>query len=141
MPFGLVNAPATLQRLMEVVLAGLARTICIVYLEVFERSLEEHNANLKTVLQRIREAGLHLKPGKCHFACEEVQYLGRKGFKQIPRSWKLWSKYPPPKDVKTPRSFLGLASYYRRFVPNLATVAEPLHALTKKDTPFMWTAQ
>ena len=72
-PFGLVNAPATFQRLMEVVLAGLARTICMNYLDdilVFGKDLEEHNANLKTVLE------WRLKPTKCHFAGEQVEYLG-----------------------------------------------------------------
>ena len=71
MPFGLVNAPATFQHLMEVVLSGLARDSCHVYLDdvlVFGRTLEEHNSNLSKVLTRIREAGLRLKPKKCNFA-------------------------------------------------------------------------
>ena len=79
MPFGLVNAPATFQRLMEVVLAGLARTTCVVYLDdilVFGRNLTEHNANLRTVFERLREAGLRLKPTKCHLARQRVEFLG-----------------------------------------------------------------
>ena len=79
MPFGLVNAPETFQRLMEVVLSGLARGNCHVYLDdvlVFGRTLEEHNANLARVFGRIRGAGLRLKPKKCEFAQESVLYLG-----------------------------------------------------------------
>ena len=79
MPFGLANAPATFQQLMENVLAGLARDGCLVYLDdilVIGKTLEEHNENLRKVLDRLREAGLRLKPPKCHFAQLEVEYLG-----------------------------------------------------------------
>ena len=79
MPFGLVNAPATFQRLMTVVLSALARRVCVVYLDdvlVFGRNIAEHNANLTQVLERLRRAGLRLKPKKCRFALKEVEYLG-----------------------------------------------------------------
>ena len=79
MPFGLVNAPATFQRLMEVVLSGLARTVYLVYLDdilVIGKTLEEHNVNLARVLERMRSAGLRFQPKKCHFAREELGYLG-----------------------------------------------------------------
>ena len=84
---------------MEVVLAGLAQSVCVVYLDhilVFSRDLEEHNHNLQTVLERIRLAGLRLKP---HIACEQVQYLGHMLCQQmesgpIQRSWKLGSSTP-----------------------------------------------
>ena len=146
MPFGLVNAPATFQRLMEVVLSGLARRVCVVYLDdvlVFGRTIEEHNANLAQVLERLRRAGLRLKPKKCHFALTEVEYLGHvvsaKGVRTDPKKIEAVGKFPTPQDVKALRSFLGLASYYRKFVPDFAKVAGPLHALTKKDVPFLWT--
>lgn len=79
MPFGLVNAPATFQRLMEVVLAGLARECWLVHLDdvlVMGRTIEEHNNNLAKVFSRLREAGLKLKPKKCRLAQQEVEYLG-----------------------------------------------------------------
>ena len=78
MPFGLVNAPATFQRLMEAVLTGLARGVCHVYLDdvlVFGRTLEEHNRHLGQVLRRIRTAGLRLKPKKFRIAQLSVEYL------------------------------------------------------------------
>ena len=146
MPFCLVNAPATFQRLMEVVLAGLARGSCHVYLDdvlVFGRTLEEHNSNLSKVLERIRGAGLRLKPRKCNFAKESVEYLGHvmsaDGIQTNPQKLRAVNEYPTPSDVKSLRSFLGLASYYRRFVPGFSKVAAPLNALTRKDIPYIWT--
>ena len=118
MPFGLVNAPATFQRLMEVVLSGLARTMCLVYLDdilVIGKTLEEHNVNLGKVLERMRSAGLRLQPKKCHIVCEEVQYLEHvvsgEGVRTDPKKLEAVKQYPTPTDVKTLRSFLGLASY------------------------------
>ena len=146
MPFGLVNAPATFQRLMEAVLAGLARDGVLVYLDdvlVVGSTLEEHNQKLATVFQRIRDAGLRLKPKKCRFAQEEVEYLGHvvsaDGVRTDPRKVDAVRNFPTPVDVKTLRSFVGLASYYRRFVPGFSKIAGPLHALTKKDAPFVWS--
>ena len=79
MPFGLCNAPATFQRLMNLILGGLQLSSCLVYLDdiiVMGRSFDEHLRNLATVFDRIREAGLKLKPAKCQFLQDQVQYLG-----------------------------------------------------------------
>ena len=148
MPFGLVNAPATFQRLMERVLAGLARGGCHVYLDdvlVFGKTMEEHNQNLTEVLGRIRGAGLRLKPRKCNFAQESVEYLGHvvsaQGIQTDLRKLAAVNQYTVPTDVKSLRSFLGLASYYRRFVPRFSQVAAPLHALTRKEIPYFWTPE
>lgn len=127
MPFGLVNAPATFQRLMEVVLSGLAREGCLVYLDhvlVVGATLEEHNANLTKVLDRFREAGLMLKPKKCKFAQTEVEYLGhivsRDGVRTDPKKLEAVRDFPQPTNLKALRSFLGLSSYSRRSIPNFA---------------------
>lgn len=146
MPFGLVNAPATFQRLMEVVLAGLVGRRCLVYLDdiiIFGRTVEEHNQNLMEVLKRLREAGLRLKTTKCKFLQLEVKYLGHvvsgNGVCTDPAKLEAVRDFPTPTSVKMLRSFLGLASYYRRFIPKFSKVAGSLHALTKKDVPFVWT--
>ena len=150
MPFGLVNAPATFHRLMEVVLAGLARKICLVYLDevlVLGRMLDEHNTNLAQVLEQLREAGLRLKPSKCSFAMKEIEYLGHvvseEGIRTAKSKLEAVKQYPVPKDVKSLRSFVGLVSYYRCFIPGFSRVAAPLYTLTKKDipVPFSWAGQ
>ena len=146
MPFGLVNAPATFQRLMEVVLSGLARDGCMVYLDdilVFGRTLEEHNDNLAKVFQRLRSAGLTLKPKKGKFVQTEVCYLGHvvsaEGVRTDPSKLQAILEFPVPNNVKALRSFLGLVSYYRRFIPQFSKIAGPLFNLTTKNSLFTWT--
>lgn len=146
MPFGLCNAPATFQRLMEVTLCGLARSKCVVYLDdilIMGKSFQEHLNNLKEVFGRLRIAGLRLKPQKCHLVKQEVKYLGYavsySGISADPDKVTAVQDYPRPQTVKQLRSFLGLASYYRRFIPRFSQVAAPLYALTKKDASFKWT--
>ena len=143
MPFGLVNAPATFQRLMEVVLSGLARDGCMVYLDdilVFGRALKEHNDKLAKVFQRFRSAGLTLKPKKCEFVQTEVCYLGNivsaEGVRTDPSKLQAILEFPVPYNVKALRSFLGLASYYRRFILQFSKIAGSLFNLTKKNS---WT--
>ena len=147
MPFGLCNAPATFQRLMEVVLQGLVRKSCLVYLDdilVIGRTFSEHLSNLVKVFSRLRQAGLRLKPSKCCLARTEVEYLGhvvsQGGVAADPKKVEAVQAYPVPTNLKGLRSFLGLASYYRRFIPNFSSVARPLHILTRKNVQFDWTA-
>ena len=146
MPFGLTNAPATFQRLMEAVLSGLSRNICLDYIDdilVIGRSFEEHMKHLSKVFDRLKEAGLKLKAQKCKFGAGDVIYLGyqvtQNGLAPTPDKIRAVRDYPTPTDVRTLRSFIGLASYYRRFVPRFAAVASPLHALTKKEVSFEWS--
>ena len=148
MPFGLCNAPATFQRLMQVVLAGLEWDCCFVYIDdilVASKSFEEHLYHLQLVFDRLRKADLRLKPTKCLFLCEEVPYLGyvisKHGIRPDPSKTDKVRQFPTPTDPTKVRQFLGLASYYRRFVPGFAKVAAPLHYLTKKDVPFAWTEE
>lgn len=132
MPFGMCNAPATFQRLMEVVLAGLLWKSCFAYIDdvlVYSQTFEDHLHHLYQVLARLRQAGLRLKAKKCLFLRSEVPYLGhvvtQEGIKPDPTKTEKVKHYPTSKDVSEVRQFLGLASYYR-FVPEFARIASPL---------------
>ena len=139
MPSGLCNAPAMFQRLMETVLAGLAWTSCMVYIDnilVVGETFEDHLLNLRKVFDQLQKAGLHLKPTKCHLAKPQVEYLGyivsAQGIAADPKKVLAIKSFSVPANLKTLRSFLGLASYYRRFVPRFAAEANILHALPAK---------
>ena len=146
MPFGLKNAPGTFQRLMNTVLAGLVPQRCLDYIDdvlVLGRSWKDHLRNLELVYQRLRDAGLKLKTSKCHLGREKVCYLGfvisPQGVSADPEKTCAVKEFPRPSNIQTLRSFLGLTSYYRRFVPCYSKLAQPLHDLTKKDVAFVWS--
>ena len=146
MTFGLCNAPATFQRLMDLVLCGLQWSCCLVYLDdiiILGSTFKEHICNIKNVLQRLREAGLKVKPVKCSFFQEEVHYLGhiisRQGVApDVSKIEKILS-WPKPTSTKDVQQFLGLAGYYRRFIKDFASIAKPLHWLTESGGKFEWT--
>ena len=152
MPFGLTNAPAVFQRLMQKLLSGLnpeaGPDFVAVYIDdvlVFSQTIEEHLNHLQTVIERIEGAGLMLKPTKCRFARQEVEYLGHvvtpEGLKPDRKLVEAITEFSAPTDVNGVRRFLGLASYYRRFIGGFARIAAPLRELTRKNALFKWTGQ
>ena len=148
MPFGLVNAPATFQRVMQKVLQDLVPNVCLVYLDdviVLGKTIEEHLSNLEKVLIRIKQVELTLKPSKCYFLRPEVQYLGHivsaEGTRTDPTKVSQVLSWPRPSNLEELRSFLGLASYYRKFIQGFAQITEPLMRLTRKDVIFQWDQQ
>ena len=148
MPFGLCNAPATFQRLMDRVLGGLKWSSCLVYLDdiiIVGTSFSEHLRNLAGVLQRLRQAGLKLKPSKCKWCQKSVTFLGHivseEGVAADPSKTAVVAGWPPPQSKREMQQFLGLANYYRKFVKNFAAIAKPLHRLTEKNTDFKWTVE
>ena len=133
MPFGATNAPATFQRLMHDCLGDLNMNWCIVYLDdiiIFSDTKEEHLKRLKAVFQKLYAAGLKLKPSKCHFFREEIEYLGHvmsgKGISTNPKKVEAVAKWPTPKTVYDVRSFLGFVGYYRRFIKDFSKIAKPI---------------
>ena len=123
MPFGATNAPATFQRLMHDCLGDLNMNWCILYLDdiiIVSDTKEEHLKRLEAVFQKLITAGLKLKPSKCHFFKEEIEYLGHvvsgKGISTNPKKVEAVAKWPTPKTVYDVRSFLGFVGYYRRFI-------------------------
>ena len=146
MPFGLCNAPATFQRLMDLVLAGLQWSHCLVYLDdviVLGRTFDEHICNLESVFRRLREAGLRLKPSKCSLFQREVLYLGhvisREGIAADLTKIEKVATWMAPHSKQEFRKFLGFASYYRRFIKDFAQITKPLHRLTEDTATFAWT--
>ena len=145
MPFGLSNAPGTFQSLMELVLSGLQWSKAVLYLDdiiTYGKTFEETKDNLECVFQRLRQAGLILKPSKCNLFQLSVEFLGHivssEGVSCDPKKLEAIREWPRPTSVKQVRSFLGLASYYRKFLKSFSTIASPLHALTKKNVKFAW---
>ncbi|KAL5515000.1 hypothetical protein EMCRGX_G000106 [Ephydatia muelleri] len=148
MPFGLCNAPATFQRLMNLVLAGMQWSQCLVYLDdiiIPGRSVEEHLRNVASVLQRLRAAGLKLQPAKCSFFQKQVKYLGHviseEGVATDPTKTEKVKQWPTPSTAEEVQQFLGLASYYRRFIQHFAEIMKPLHHLMEHNVAFLWTEE
>ena len=133
MPLGLKNAGATFQRLMELVLAGMDSRSCLVYIDdiiVFGETEQAHLKNLEEVFQRIRDAGMKLKPRKCCLARDEVVFLGHKvsqtGVQPDPANIAKMTEWPRPEKTEGLKSFLGLTGYYARFVPDYSDLAKPI---------------
>ena len=146
MPFGIANAPAIFQNVMDQVLHGLKGVVC--YLDdilVTDKNDEEHLVNLKATLDRLKQHGLRLKRSKCVFMADSVEYLGyrvdRTGLHATEKKQAAIQQAPRPKDVKQLRAFLGLVNYYGKFIPQLSTIEKPLNDLLKKEAKWQWTDQ
>ena len=149
MPFGLQGAPATFQRMMDTILRG-CNSYAAAYLDdvvIHSNDWEEHLTHIRSILQRLREAGLTVKPRKCQLAMGKCSYLGHivgDGIIQ-PEKSKLEAvkNYPTPTTKKRVRAFLGLTGYYRKFIPAYANLAVTLTDLTRKSAPtrVRWTSE
>ena len=146
MPFGLTNGPATFQRLMDRVLNRLTWHQCLVYIDdiiVFSNSFDEHLTRLGNVFECLANANLKLKLNKCRFVQDEVLYLGFKltkdGIKPSDSKIKAIQQLAAPKTKREVKGFIGMLSYYRRFIPSLSRIAKPILELTKQSEKFIWS--
>lgn len=146
MPFGLHSAGATFQRLLDKVVGPELEPRAFAYLDdlvMISETFEEHLDLLCEVLGRLRKAGLKLNVEKCQFCRTELKYLGHvvnaNGIGTDPEKVKAIAEFPRPTNVKSLRSFLGLASWYRRFIDQFARLTTPLTCLLKKSTKWSWT--
>ena len=145
-PFGLAQAPAYFQKLINDVLRGC--TFAMGYLDdiiIYSRSEQEHLEHLEEIFIRLKAAGLKLKLEKCCFFKKHIQYLGHlisaDGIQPLPEKLESIAKMPTPKKPKEVKQFLGLVGYYRKFVPRFADISQVLTHLTKKDVEFKWTSE
>ena len=146
LPFGIASAPAIFQRSMDAILQGVPSVIC--YLDdllVTGASDREHLQNLQQVLSRLKEQGVKLKKEKCSFLQTSAEYLGfvidAEGVHTSPTKLEAIQNAPEPRNVNELRSFLGLLNYYGRFIPNLAALLHPLHALLQRTKKWKWTKE
>lgn len=136
MPFGLCNAPATFQRLMQRCLNGQINESLLVYLDdiiVYSPDFGTHLRHLDEVFERLWKHGLKLFPNKCNLFHRQVKFLGhvvnQRGVLPDPDKVSAVTDWPVPTTAKQLKAFLGLADYYRHFIPGFAKIACPLNAL------------
>lgn len=148
MPFGLSNAPSTFQRLMDNVLRNLTWKYCLVYLDdviIFSKDFDSHLFRLEEILARFKAANLKLKPSKCKFLMEKVNYLGflitRNGVKPDPAKIRAIVDIETLSSKDEVKRFLGMMSYYRRFIKDFGTIASCLFELTRPSSEFKWSKE
>jgi hypothetical protein len=142
MPFGLTNAPATFQRFVQHVLRDFLGEFACVYIDdilVYSKTAEDHVHHVRQVLEQLKQHQLLAKPSKCEFFAQEVEYLGHivtsEGIKVDESKIRVIQDWPVLQTKTEVRSFLGLANYYRRFIPDFSTMTAPLSALVHDSSP------
>ena len=145
LPYGISAAPALFQATMDKLLQGLEVGCFQDDIIITGQNDEDHLKNLDAVLKRLHEAGLKLQKSKCHFMVPSVTYLGyvidRDGVRMDNESTEAIRDAPPPTCKSELRSLLGLVSHYRKYLPNMATLCNPLNQLLQKDKPFLWSQE
>ena len=144
--FGLTNAPATFQAVMNDIFRPLIHKCVLVYLDdilVYSKTMEEHAEHLRQVLQILRDQDFYAKLSKCSFAQSELEFLGhilgKDGLRVDPRKTAAVESWPTPTDISQVRSFLGLANYFRKFIKDYSLMTLPLTHLLRKDVPWHWS--
>lgn len=145
MPFGLCNAPATFQRLMDKVMSRFIGKFVVVYLDdltIYSKTFDDHVKHLQTIFNILRDAKLKLNKTKCSFFLPSIKFLGHEITREgiLPDEEKIIKvkNFPTPHNLRTLRGFLGLASYYRKFIDQFSAVAKPLNKLLQKNVPYVW---
>jgi len=148
MPFGLKNAPAVFQHFINDVFEDIIGQFVFCYIDdiiIFSPDLDSHYEHLAEVLGRLRKAGLYAKLEKCEFCVPFLDFLGHRisadGILMDPKKVSAILEWPAPSNIKQLQSFLGLANYYRRFIPGFASLAHPLNVLLRKNTKFTWSSE
>jgi hypothetical protein len=147
MPFGLRNAPSAFMRMMTKIIKGL-EDICIIYMDDFIVMTEvddydQHLRDIEKVLQRFKEFNIKANPKKCEFVKRKITFLGHKiskdGIEPDKKNIIKIQEFPVPRNKKEVKRFLGMCSFFRRFIRKYADIASPLVGLTRKDLEWTWT--
>lgn len=147
-PFGLANAPSTFQKYINWALREHLDETCSAYMDdvlvYTDGPIEEHREHVRTILRKLKNAGLYLDIAKCEFEVTTTKYLGyivraEEGIAMDPEKVRAIQSWKPPSTVKGVRSFLGFANFYRSFIPGFSRIATPIQELTHKDALFQWT--
>ena len=143
LPFGISTAPALWQKAMTQVLQGIAGVVYFIDdILITGRTRQEHESNLKQVLNRLQQYGLRLNKSKCHFFQHELEFLGHivshDGIRPTDSRIKAIQEAPAPTNKQQLQSFLGLMTYNAKFLPNLAHTLHPLYQLLRKNTKWVW---
>ena len=144
MPMGLSEAPGTFMHLMHFVLCPYIGVFVVVYFDdilVFSKSIKDHLKHVRAVLQTLRKERLHANMKKCTFGVDKLVFLGFvvsfKGVHVDESKIEAIKTWPQPTNLQQVCSFLGLAGFYHHFVKDFSSIATPLHALSKKNAPFV----
>lgn len=144
-PMGLAVGAQTLTRLLDLIFHNVKFKYVYNYLDdllVFSEDWDSHMLHLEEVMKRLKEAQLTVNPDKVKFARNEISFLGHlvsaKGIKIDPARTQGIRDFPPPRDVKGIARFVGMANFYRKFIPNVAELAAPLNKLRQKGASFVW---
>ena len=146
LPFGIASAPAIFQRTMDSILQGIDGVACYIDdIIITGKTDEEHLEHLEEVLRRLLRHGVHVKWAKCRFLQPSVDFLGHRvdaeGIHTTEDKLRAIVQAPAPKNINELRSFLGLINYYGKFIPNAATILNPLNNLLHKDTKWKWSKE
>ena len=147
MPMGITGAVETFQKMMNEALEGLLHTICEVYLDdiiIYSQTLEEHSEHVRVVAERLRHYNFKIKIEKCQIAMEKIEFLGHEVSNGTiaPNQKKVMDlfKYTTPLNAKQIHSFIGLGTYYKKFIKNFSAIVKPLIDALKQKT-ILWTVE
>ena len=145
LPFGVASAPAMFQKVMDTLLQGIPGVACFIDdIIVTGATEEEHLKSLERVMKVLQDHGVRLKLSKCRFMQDQVEYLGliidKHGLHASPEKVRAVLEAPKPRNIKELRAFLGMMNYYRKCIPNLATMLKPLTNLLQKNCRWLWRA-
>ena len=145
-PFGLSNAPSYFQRFMDVTFKDMTNKFVVIYLDdflIYSKDEESHIEHVRAVLQRMREVQLYASLEKSEFCTQSIKFLGHQispdGISADPSKVQAIRDWPVPTTKRQLLIYLGTSNYLRKYVDNFSKIASPLHRLTRKNTPFIWS--